>query len=239
MNKRILKLAATMAFAIGFIVNAHATLIGVQDHGAYLTDTASGLDWLDVTATVNMSYDEVSAQLGTGGAFEGWSYATATQFASLVDDATGITSGITGADQAYIYSNSNTTIHELIGLLGDTLDMFYQHTFGQSYCEVNPTSCPNGDQVETRGLLADVYPDSVPSHYAGTLLDGYNSDGSNLKVMRTMDVYYDSGSSYYFGSFLVRNSVPLSAVPEPPALLLVALGLVFLIPVRKRCQALQ
>ncbi len=235
MNIRVLKLAATMAFAISFTFSAHATLIGVQDHGTYLTDTTTGLDWLDVTATANLSYDDVIAQLGSGGAFEGWSYANAAQFGTFVDDTTGIASGINGTGQGYTYSESNTTIRELIGLMGDTLDAFYQHEYGQSYCELNPTSCPNGDQVETRGLLADVDPSaSGPYHYAGVLLDD-DTYSDSIDVERTSDEYFDNVSSYYFGSFLVRNSVTVSIVPEPPAVMLLVFGLVCLIPLRKSC----
>ena len=46
-------------------------------------DTASGLEWLDLTVTAGMSYNEVSAQLGTGGAFDGWVYATVAQVEGL------------------------------------------------------------------------------------------------------------------------------------------------------------
>ena len=60
------------------------------DHNTYLTDTDSGLDWLDVTESVNMSYDYVSSQFSTGGQFEGWRYATGDEFNALLAGLTGI-----------------------------------------------------------------------------------------------------------------------------------------------------
>ena len=39
-------------------------------------DTVSGLDWLNLTETNNMSYTAVNSQLSSGGIFEGWRYAT-------------------------------------------------------------------------------------------------------------------------------------------------------------------
>ncbi len=44
-------------------VQANASII---DNGDRTTDSVSGLDWLDVTFSMNRSYDEVSAQFGDG-----------------------------------------------------------------------------------------------------------------------------------------------------------------------------
>jgi hypothetical protein len=68
--------------------SAQATII---DHGTYLTDTVSGLDWLDVTATIGKSYAQVSANFSNATSAEfGWHYATTTQLEKLVSDATAI-----------------------------------------------------------------------------------------------------------------------------------------------------
>jgi hypothetical protein len=50
------------------------TQAAIIDNGAFTTDMDFGLDWLDVTTTVDMNYDQVSAQLGDGGLFEEWHY---------------------------------------------------------------------------------------------------------------------------------------------------------------------
>ena len=54
---------------------AHATLI---DNNTYTTDTAFGLDWLDLTATKGQS---VASALSNN---SGWSYATDSQVSNLM-----------------------------------------------------------------------------------------------------------------------------------------------------------
>jgi hypothetical protein len=46
------------------------------DNGNHTSDTATGLDWLDLTVTRGQSYDQVVAQMGAGGPYEGWRHAT-------------------------------------------------------------------------------------------------------------------------------------------------------------------
>lgn len=53
--------------------------------GLLTYDTATGLEWLDVTLTVNMSYNDVTAQLGTGGTYAGFVHASETQIVGLFD----------------------------------------------------------------------------------------------------------------------------------------------------------
>ncbi|MCW9013131.1 MAG: hypothetical protein OQL06_05050 [Gammaproteobacteria bacterium] len=62
----------------------HAELIDKQK---YTVDTATGLDWLDLTETQGLSYSEVSAQLEQGGQLAGWSYATQQQLNELFKNA--------------------------------------------------------------------------------------------------------------------------------------------------------
>lgn len=61
----------------------------IIDHGTYITDTSSGLDWLKVNQTIGMSYNSVSSQLGTGGQFQGWSYAQIILIQQLIQNAGG------------------------------------------------------------------------------------------------------------------------------------------------------
>jgi len=50
---------------------------------ALTLDTDTGLEWLDITSTSNMSYNEVFAELGTGGTYEGFSFASQEQILGL------------------------------------------------------------------------------------------------------------------------------------------------------------
>ena len=55
----------------------------IIDNNTFTTDTESGLDWLDVTFTVDRSYNDVSSQVGGSGDFEGWRYASRQEFDTL------------------------------------------------------------------------------------------------------------------------------------------------------------
>jgi hypothetical protein len=48
-----------------------------------VADTATNLEWLNWAHTNGMSYNAVSAQLGPGGAYEGFRYATASELLNL------------------------------------------------------------------------------------------------------------------------------------------------------------
>ena len=47
-------------------------------------DTVTGLDWLDLTVTRGLSYEQVTAQMGPGGTYEGWRYATVAELDQLI-----------------------------------------------------------------------------------------------------------------------------------------------------------
>lgn len=57
MDIKIFTMAAILAASCNV---ANAAFI---DSGTYLTDTTSGLDWLDVTASVNRTYNDVPTGL--------------------------------------------------------------------------------------------------------------------------------------------------------------------------------
>ena len=99
------------------------------DNGTFTTDTNSGLDWLDVTLSINRSYNDVSTQLGVGGDYEGWHYATGVQFVRMIESYTSV---LPGFETTYI---EGTLLNGLTELLGQTSSSFFF--------------------TETKGFLAD------------------------------------------------------------------------------------
>ena len=68
--------------AIGVVLSILATGSAqalIIDHGTYTTDTTTGLDWLDVTASLGRTFNDVNSQFGVGGDFEGWGFARLCQ----------------------------------------------------------------------------------------------------------------------------------------------------------------
>ena len=56
----------------------------IVDSGTLIQDTDQGLDWLKLTETQGLTFEYISSQLGPGGEFEGWTYATGAQFEGLM-----------------------------------------------------------------------------------------------------------------------------------------------------------
>ncbi len=80
------KLILVVTFLL-FSSTAHATLIEkdfLSAGDALLTfDTETELEWLDVTHTLNLSFSDVQSELGEGGQFDGWRYATGMEIVDL------------------------------------------------------------------------------------------------------------------------------------------------------------
>lgn len=66
---------------------AHAALIERDWHAvndtALTYDSATGLEWLDITVTAGLSYNEVAMEFGEGGDYEGFSFASSQQLIDL------------------------------------------------------------------------------------------------------------------------------------------------------------
>lgn len=81
--KKILAIAAT---ALTLSTSVSAALI---DNGTYTTDDVTGLEWLDLTQTTSMSFDDVNTQLASGGTLQNWRWATEDEISSFFDSAGG------------------------------------------------------------------------------------------------------------------------------------------------------
>lgn len=76
MIKKILTLGALLAVPM----TLNAALI---DKGIFNADTITGLDWLDLSQTANLSYQQVAEGLTVGGDFEGWRFANESDVDTL------------------------------------------------------------------------------------------------------------------------------------------------------------
>ena len=74
--------------ALAASASSYAALVSIDDPtygaGALTWDTATNLEWLDLTKSQGRSYNYVASQLGSGGEFEGFSIADSTQFMQLM-----------------------------------------------------------------------------------------------------------------------------------------------------------
>jgi len=97
---------------------SQASLVSVDDAvfgaGSVTRDTATNLEWLDVSKTASTNRNYVLAQLGAGGAFAGWHYATGAEVIGLLT-AAGIPIGYGLTDPAVF-----TAVANFAALVGST-----------------------------------------------------------------------------------------------------------------------
>lgn len=196
-----------------FAETSFALMPPIEDHGNYLTDKTSGLDWLDITNTFGKSYDYVSSQFGEAGLYAGWRYATGEEFNSLISNYTGAT--ISGYG---VINQETDLIDGLVTMLG-----YYT---------------PLVDVYYAAGFIAD--PGPLTSYYyrAGIC----NNDQARVSCMLGGDAqdvsvaHLDFAASNYsqwnIGSFLVRSTS--NNVPEPASAALVGLAIAAIAFCRKK-----
>jgi len=87
-NLSLKKGIKSIILLVALTTSAHAALIQhdweTVNDTALTYDTTTGLEWLDITVTAGLSYNEVAAELGTGGAYEGFSFASKQQVLNLL-----------------------------------------------------------------------------------------------------------------------------------------------------------
>jgi len=208
----ILKLATvTIALVLSTSVNAATISTDWQSTGDNLitVDTVSGLEWLDVTETFAMTYNEVTAQLGANGTYDGFRYATTDEVIALWENFNiDMSPGGTRNEVPGIDPNVAT----IASFLGDTFLLQYPSGFATGVFGLTGTNAPYPDMKNMLGVMA-VIPNDYTTYYP--------AGSANQNIDRT---------SFGQGSYLVKASV----VPVPAAVWLFGSGLVGLIGVARR-----
>lgn len=204
-----------LLFILGLSSTSGATLIK-QDlsnagDGLLTLDSATGLSWLNVSATINRSYNDVISGYGGFVNTMGFRYATTTEVGQLFSEAGVIQTGnwVWGywnyGNQGYVASSN------LDALLGVTYP-FDGLTAG-TYGITGTTTAPG-------------------THEYGLLLYNSHADYLALQDGGAVDDTENIGS---VGSFLVKNT-NATPVPEPSTELLIGAGMAGIAYFRKRLQ---
>ena len=212
-------------FSVSTISNAAIVEVDWQSAGNNLItrDTTSGLDWLDLTETNGLSRDYVLTQLGVGGLYEGWRYASSTEVVTLWLNF--------GLDLSNLTVNTQLNSSEAAGL--DSSLVTATNYLGNTWCEYECSVYPYG----VEGFTSDEHPEGPGWYfYLGASYvneNGYTYQDTTMYWLSGASSMGTEGSSLTLGSYLVQTS----PVPVPGAVWLFGSGLIGLIGIVKRKRA--
>lgn len=180
---------------------ADAALISMDDPtfgvGSLTRDTETGYEWLDLTITQAMSYDDVAAQLGLGGTFEGFSTASTSQFMELVQHG-GWSSGFN-----FNYFNDTTKYNTALSIA---------QLLGVTYSTTEPRNISFGFVSNT----------NIHGHHYYNSIFTASSSSSPYASSVFVNMFSHSGAYGNSGVLLYRES---AAVPVPStAMMLLSLA---------------
>ena len=143
---------------------SHASLVSVDSAwgaGSLTADSATGLQWLDLDLSTDISYNNMLTELGGGGLYAGYRYATASEVESLFINAgivdvnsgsaanvapalelitlLGTTQSFRGVDEIFGITATMTTTGE-VGAVSAVLDHSYNG--GVAFYDANTQSGP-------------------------------------------------------------------------------------------------
>lgn len=209
---KILKLALLVAF-LGVPINANAALVSVdwQSAGDNLItrDTVSGLDWLDLTASSNLSYDSVVAGQIAGGMFDGWRYALPAEVSAMLQSNFGID-----------LNNGNATVGlppppglaQATALFGDSLAVFGPGSTGVSGVTGEPNGAMNSHLV-------------VGADYLSLTQTFFRRINPNLNTFFQFDGLASEGTGHWLVADTPWQPTP-SPIPVPAAIWLFGSALI-------------
>lgn len=205
-NTLTVKLKAFTAISlITFSLNANAALI---DNNLHTYDNVSGLNWLDLTETSDFSYDFVSSELGAGGTWEGYRYATTSEVMNIFEQV-----GIASTQTTYNAAIIDPNIDYLQSLLSNT-------TAALSVNYIGSLGLANtGESGGEHSRLGAYYSISSETNYFNLSVGSYT--------------IADNTSAVYIGHYLVQED-SVSPVPIPAAVWLFGSGLLGLVSIARR-----
>jgi len=214
MKIKFLKELLIALFVLSFAGTVNASLssqdLSAPGDGQLTYDSVTGLSWLDLTATVEQSYNQIMAGYGGFTTDHGFRYATVDEVGRLFSDAE-----VVQTDWVWGYWNFNNPGYlansSLVSLLGITYPF-------------------DGLSTYSFGLTGSNTLGAQDSHdYA---MVGYNNHADYIASL-AIGTINDSTNSPNVGSFLVRD---VSSIPVPSAVWLFSTGLFGFIKLNRRKQ---
>ena len=143
-------------------------------------DPSTGLEWLELTFSVNRSYSDVSSQFKAGGDFEGFRHATIEEVLALISEA-----GITTINE-YV---SDSSIAEICQHFAQLLAPSIFHNGNPAALGITGTQFVSGFYISYNSV--SVYKDTYPDQY----------------IVSTAIPFGDTFYYPLYGHWLVRQAV--------------------------------
>lgn len=174
-------------------------------------DTSTGLSWLDVNLTHGLTYNQVNGQLGPGGDYEGFRYATAREFDQLIVNfgytplRHGCADGFSNCDLFDLTAQRDPAAKILIDTLGGgTGDAFFAGGIGI----LGITISDYADSSDARPGISAMSESFVVTSDGASLYQEWEYTAGRLGSLDGLSDF----SNADLGSFLVASSsVPIPA----------------------------
>jgi hypothetical protein len=156
--------------------------------GLLTIDESTGLKWLDLTATINRSFNDVSTQFGPGGDFEEFRYATNDEVINFFSSA-----GIVDLSENWNADNYQPAL-ALQALIG--VPWSAPHTSGGTTGDQSPYA----NYHEYGAIQSNMFPNSTVFEHS--------------RVGFGRAPLHDDESTDFFGNWLVKESTPDELIAE-------------------------
>ncbi|OAI21312.1 hypothetical protein A1359_19395 [Methylomonas lenta] len=192
------------AILLGITVESHASLVsndllGSGD-GLLTYDSDTKLSWLDLTATVGQSYNQIMAGFGGYTSNQGFRYATENEVAELFSDA-----GVSQTSWVWGYWNYNNPGYvansTLVSLLGITYPFDGLSTYSIGLTGSNTFGTQDSHDYAMVGY--NNHADYIASLAIGTLENSTNSSNVGSFLVKDVSNVPIPGAAWLFGSVLV------------------------------------
>lgn len=208
------------AVAVGLAQQASATLI---DEGLNTLDTATGLEWLDLTQSAGKTFADVSSRFGSNGAYAGYRYATAAETQAIFLQF-GLPLVVPTDYRGLAAVSPAAGVKAFQALFGSAASSFFAGLVSDTV---------PGDPSSHQLFFGAGSPANVdPKLASATLITAFPTDPSTYHDNVYQDTYTialgatEQPHGYSNGSFLVRQvGGSIAAVPEAGTWALVLLGL--------------
>jgi hypothetical protein len=165
----------------------------IPQDGFNLTfDSETDLEWLDVSLTTNLSYNQVRSQFDSGGQYEGFRHAKWQEVTAFWEHAGifPVPTVVPHGDPIVIDGGAASATLELIMALGTTSPGPWVHGYIDDFGILNPTASPLVGSAE-------IHPDAL---------------GQDLSLGIVGNFFGPDEPASNIGSWLIRDAQP---VPEP------------------------